>query len=290
MGSNAAEIQLQPQLQHQTRFQTTYMPWASIVLPRISIAGGVIGAILSTTTFPQIVKTSGGRIGGLSWPIWTKMFLVVTPKAGAMKTAQYGLMRELKLALDTVINPSASTMIAFGVVGTGFQSAIYNTLIKDMYRIYTGTKPESKWTMRTVIYGLAPGVVWCFGREAIAMGGGLALGPTVKAGIKTQIDKTGVELPDGVVRFIGGFASGGCTAFATQWLHNTTLMAGRMAAERQTIEAPHYTMSSLTTTYKELGPAMFYSNFPQRMCLIAGAVALLNSIDIFHRPELRLFS
>ena len=33
--------------------------------------------------------------------------------------------------------------------------------------------------------------------------------------------------PQGVLRFSAGFASGACTAFATQWMHNVSLFAGK---------------------------------------------------------------
>ena len=32
----------------------------------------------------------------------------------------------------------------------------------------------------------------------------------------------------GVLRFSAGFASGACTAFATQWMHNVSLFAGKI--------------------------------------------------------------
>jgi len=112
--------------------------WGGEVAPRLGIAGGVIGLILVNTTMPQVVKTSGGRMPKLPMSTWCRMALHITPKAGGLKFGQYGVMRELKLTMDPYIGAGPSTMLAFGVVGTFFQSVIYNTLISDMYKIHMG--------------------------------------------------------------------------------------------------------------------------------------------------------
>mmetsp|Transcript_24536 Transcript_24536/g.54616 ORF Transcript_24536/g.54616 Transcript_24536/m.54616 type:complete len:294 (+) Transcript_24536:44-925(+) len=261
--------------------------WGKEALPRLTVAGGVIGVILTKSTLPQVVRTSDGRMPKPSWATWTKMVTLITPKAAALKTAQYSAMREMKLALDPITGESASKMLSFGVIGTLFQSVIYNTLISDMYKIHTGVAKE-RITAGSFLRGIAPGVVWCFGREGLSMGGGLVLQPFVKRELTKRLDEQGVELPEFPLRFLSGFLSGSVTAFGTQWLHNTTLMAGRMAAMKETKEAPHYTMGSLRAAYGELGVRIFYMNYPHRMALIAGAVALLSMVDIFHRPDLRL--
>ena len=64
-------------------------------------------------------------------------------------------------------------MLSFGVMGTAFQSVIYNTLISDMYKIYTG-KIKERQTVAAFARSLAPGVVWCFGREMFSMGAELS--------------------------------------------------------------------------------------------------------------------
>lgn len=217
--------------------------------------------------------------------MWSRMVLRITPKAGALKMAQYTVMREMKLTLDKVCPPGASTMLSFGVMGTIFQSTIYNTLIADMYKIHTGSD-HGRVSLMEVAKGLRPGLVWCFGRECFSMGGGLYLGPIVRVHLETALGDRGAELPDRPMRFLAGFMSGSCTALATQWLHNTTLMAGRMAAVGESHGAPYYTMASLRAANQELGMRMFYANYPQRVLLIAGAVALLNMVDIFHRSDL----
>lgn len=48
--------------------------------------------------------------------------LRITPVAGGLKAAQYAAMREMKLSLDQVMHPAASSMMSFGILGTGFQS------------------------------------------------------------------------------------------------------------------------------------------------------------------------
>ena len=50
------------------------------------------------------------------------MVLRITPVAGGLKAAQYAAMREMKLSLDQVMHPAASSMMSFGILGTGFQS------------------------------------------------------------------------------------------------------------------------------------------------------------------------
>ncbi|CAE7279808.1 Nphp3 [Symbiodinium natans] len=268
--------------------------WGSEVVPRVSVAGGVIGLILVNSTMPQVVRTSDGLMPQISRAMWIRMCLRITPLAGGLKAAQYAVMREMKLTLDQVCHPAVSTMLAFGVIGTGFQSVIYNSLISEMYKIYTG-KEKAAVTMRELVRGIRPGIVWCFGRESVAMGAGLYLGPVVKEklGASLRDEKgdhriAGVHLSEGMMRFGSGFLSGACTAFGTQWMHNTSLFAGRLAATNEPRGAPYYTTEAWRTAYKELGPSVFYMNYPHRMCLIAGAVALLNFVDIFHRRELRM--
>eukprot|EP00929_Paragymnodinium_shiwhaense_P111328 TRINITY_DN7921_c0_g1_i1.p2 TRINITY_DN7921_c0_g1~~TRINITY_DN7921_c0_g1_i1.p2 ORF type:complete len:284 (-),score=83.48 TRINITY_DN7921_c0_g1_i1:307-1158(-) len=260
------------------------------VVPRIGCAGGIIGLITVKTTVPQVIKTSGGAMGALNMSLWTRMFMRISPKAGGLKAVQYGIMREIKTGLDaTGCDPSVSKMLAFGVAGTGFQSVIYNLLIADVYKIYTG-KEAQRLSFQTIAKSTMPGIVWCFGRETFSMGAGIALQPFVARYVQGKFKESGVEVPDFALRFTTGFMTGGMTALGTQWMHNLTLVAGRMAAQEVKAGAPHYTSGALTTAWQELGPSLFYMNYPQRMTLIAGAVALLSLCDIFHRPELRLFA
>merc|ERR1712023_225225 len=111
----------------------------------------------------------------------------------------------MKLSLDGhgVCPPAISTMLSFAVMGTIFQSLVYNTLIKDMYHIYTGKSPPGRSN------GIAPGLVWAVGRESLAMGGGLILGPVVKELMLSRMQEHGVDVPGKtLVSFVGGFISG----------------------------------------------------------------------------------
>lgn len=49
---------------------------------------------------------------------------------------------------------------------------IYNTLISEMYKVYTG-KAKQAVSVRELARGIQPGLLWCFGRESVAMGLGL---------------------------------------------------------------------------------------------------------------------
>lgn len=227
-------------------------------------------------------------MGNLDWGIWSRMFIRIWPKAGGLKAMQYAAIREMHLGLvDKGVHPGASKMISFGIIGTLFQSVIYNELIKDMYKIHSG-KVVARQSFAQFARSIAPGIVWCFGREMFSMGGGLYLGPIMEESLKAELDRRGLEVPAMPLSFFSGFASGACTAFATQWLHNTTLVSGRLAAAGEVREAPHYTWSSLRIAYEEMGNGLFYANYLRRIQLIAGAVALLNTVKIFHRPDVRM--
>lgn len=303
----AAVLEARPGRLYHSSPQQWFTVWGTEVVPRLSIAGGVIGVILVNSTLPQVVRTSHGKIPSLTSSMKFRMIVRITPMAGGLKAVQYGSMREMKLALDHMgCHPGLSTMVSFGVLGTLFQSVIYNTLIAEMYRVYLD-RVTAKPSFTELAKGVAPGVVWCFARECFSMGGGLYLGPIVRQHIGEYLTKlqeerrkagSGAEQsstldklisPNGpVLRFSSGLLSGACTAFATQWIHNTTLVAGRMAAAGQAEGAPFYTSVSLRAAWSELGPRLFFLNYPQRLTLIAGAVGLLNMVDIFHRPELRM--
>jgi len=269
--------------------------WATEVAPRTGAAGGVIGLILVTSTMPQVVSTSDGKMPKLTPSMWGRMVFRIWPVAGGLKAAQYTVLREMKFGLDGAgCHPGVSTMLSFGVIGTLFQSVIYNTLIAEMYKAMTGEVKKAP-SVAALVQGVKPGILWCFGRECGAMGGGMYLGPMVKVRMSSALSDGngghsifGLPVSEGVMRFSSGFTSGACTAFGTQGMHNISLIAGRMAAKAEPVGAPYYTAASATTAYKELGLSLFYINYPQRMCLIAGAVALLNMCDIFHRPELRM--
>merc|ERR1712032_121997 len=104
--------------------------------------------------------------------------------------------------------------------------------------------------------------------------------------VTEQLKAQEKEVPEMPLRFGCGLIAGAFCALGTQWLHNATLTAGRLAAMNETVEAPHYTLVSMRRVYAELGMKMFYLNFPQRMVVIGGASAVLNLTNIFHRPDL----
>uniref|UniRef100_A0A7S1EX16 Mitochondrial carrier protein n=1 Tax=Noctiluca scintillans TaxID=2966 RepID=A0A7S1EX16_NOCSC len=243
---------------------------------------------MAATTIPQVARTSGGQLPSVPPSMHFRIFLRVWPTAGGLKAAQYGFLREMKLSLDKVVSPVVATTVSFGVVGTLFQSMIYNMLISDMYQICTGQRLGSRGAVHRYVASLAPGIAWCVSRETLGMGGGLYLGPVIKARVSALLDRQGFRAQEHALCFASGFMSGACTALCTQWMHNTALLAGRLAAAQEAREAPHYTCSSLRLAYKEMGLGLFTVNFRSRLVLIASAVAILNTVDIFHRSDVRL--
>ena len=81
--------------------------------------------------------------------------------------------------------------------------------------------------------------------------------------------------------------TGASGSLATQWVHNVTLVAGRMAALGATLQAPHHTTVALRSACSEMGVSILYRNFGPRMVIskrLHGRGAQL--VHIFHRPEL----
>merc|ERR1712087_159520 len=147
--------------------------------------------------------------------------------------------------------------------------------------IYTGNH-KPRFSVSDVCRGVLPGLPWCFLREACSMGGGLALQPWVTRRLQAGLREYAIDPPEWLLRFFAGLATGACTGLATQWLHNTTLVAGRMYAAGDACEAPHYTLSSLRALSQEQGFRLFYMNYHQRVAVIAMGVAFLSTCDIFH--------
>jgi len=265
-----------------------FAAWGCEVAPRLLCSGVGVSLITIDRTVPQVVNTSGGLLK-LQPTLGARAQMCVRfmPKQTVLKTSQFGALREVKLALDQYFHPSVSTMLAYGTTGTLFQSIIYNTLISDTYKFMTGAAAR-KTSVSEVCRGLMPGFAWCFIRECCATGGGLYFGPMLKAQLSTSLRERGHEVPELPLRFGSGLAAGAVCALGTQWLHNAALTAGRLAALSEPREAPHYTLLSLRRAYAEQGRRIFYLNFPQRMVVIGVASALLNLVEIFHQPGLRL--
>jgi len=263
-----------------------YAVWLRECGPRLLTAGIGVSLVTIDRTIPQVVATSGGRLPTMPFLTRARMCGLFIPKQGVLKTGQFVAMREVKLSLDQYLPSSLSTMLAYGLTGVPFQSVIYNTLISDTYKFHTGQ--AAGVNLREMARGVMPGIVWCFIRECCATGGGLYFGPILKQKVVSELEERGKAMPPELaLRFSSGLVCGAFCALGTQWLHNATLTAGRMAAVGDTKGAPHYTMSSMRGAYAELGGKMFYLNYPQRMMVIAGASAMLNLLDIFHRPDLR---
>jgi len=262
------------------------------VVPWVGVSGVVVGATTVDRTIPQIVRTSQGKLSGMTTGLRWSLFRRVIGKQAGVKTAQFSAMRETKLSLDKALgNPALSTMLAYGITGVPFQSLLYNMLIADTYRFRglaaTSMGSASEFMRRTV----APGVLWCFIRECCATGGGIYFGGALhQLATEAALRRGMPEPPEKLSRFACGLTAGAGCALFTQWLHNTALTAGRLSALDHATESPHYTVVSLRQAWRDLGPKMFYANYPQRMVVIAVASGTMNLCNIFRNPELSIFS
>ena len=70
--------------------------------------------------------------------------------------------------------------------------------------------------------------------------------------------------------------TGASGSLATQWVHNVTLVAGRMAALGATLQAPHHTTVALRSACSEMGVSILYRNFGPRMVISAFTVGVLS--------------
>ena len=128
--------------------------------------------------------------------------------------------------------------------------------------------------------------MWCFLRAGCGTGGGLYFGPSVAAAMERASPAGwGSALPEGVTPFLAGLLTGAAGSLATQGVHNVTLVAGRMAALGERVQAPHYTTVALRAAWAELGVAILYCNFGPRMAINAFTVGVLSLCNIFARPE-----
>eukprot|EP00747_Dinoflagellata_sp_TGD_P167370 gnl/TRDRNA2_/TRDRNA2_191662_c0_seq1.p1 gnl/TRDRNA2_/TRDRNA2_191662_c0~~gnl/TRDRNA2_/TRDRNA2_191662_c0_seq1.p1 ORF type:complete len:288 (+),score=28.09 gnl/TRDRNA2_/TRDRNA2_191662_c0_seq1:124-987(+) len=269
--------------------------YCTAIVGRLGMSGLFVSVATIDRTVPQIVATSNNRLTSIVGTARLGLFKSVLPKQCALKTAQFAALREVKLPLqDLTGSPAASSMLAYGITGVPFQSVLYNMLIADTYKYKGLGSPASGGISAIIKSTILPGMLWCFIRECCATGGGLYFGPMINERLaKSSLGRDILKVDENPVtkfaaRFGSGLVAGAGCALATQWLHNTCLTAGRLAALGETVEAPHYTRISIQRAWQELGPRMFYTNFPQRMVVIAVASATLNLADIFHRPDVRL--
>eukprot|EP00931_Biecheleriopsis_adriatica_P124585 TRINITY_DN99731_c0_g1_i1.p1 TRINITY_DN99731_c0_g1~~TRINITY_DN99731_c0_g1_i1.p1 ORF type:complete len:217 (-),score=28.14 TRINITY_DN99731_c0_g1_i1:27-581(-) len=179
-----------------------------------------------------------------------------------------------------------SIMIACGTMGVPFSSLQYNWAIQDTYRHFKIDPPEVQGMASFLRQKMAPGLPWAFLRAGCGTGGGIYYGPTVSTFIDEAVRTQGCHMSSWLTNFLGGLVTGAFGSLATQWVHNITLVAGRMAALGSRQQAPHYTTVALATAWKEMGMGLFYANFPQRMAINAVTVATLNLCDIFYRPDI----
>lgn len=264
--------------------------WFTQVFPRVGLVGLAIGSVTIDRTAGQVVNTSQGKLTPLSLAQRAGLYRATICKQFALTTLAWASIREMKMGLDRITGSDAvSMMIACGLVGLPTGSLQYNWAIRDTYS-FMNLPPAEKTGLRE-FYNLkiAPGLLWAFIRAAVATGGALYFGPEFTQGAKKCLDKCGVDAPKPVAQAVGGLASGASFALMTQWSHNLCLIAGRLSAHGETAQAPYYTTVAVRTAWRELGPSLFYLNFPARMAIQAVSLAVLTVADVFHRPDLGIF-
>eukprot|EP01061_Rhynchopus_euleeides_P017073 TRINITY_DN28453_c0_g1_i1.p2 TRINITY_DN28453_c0_g1~~TRINITY_DN28453_c0_g1_i1.p2 ORF type:complete len:294 (+),score=92.70 TRINITY_DN28453_c0_g1_i1:84-884(+) len=256
------------------------MTWGE-VFPNLCIASTSVSVATVGFTYPQVITVSKGLLPPPTSSATLAVLARTMPFQIPMKFCQFTCMRTLKFKLDDISPGTASlnTMVSYGTTGVPFQSVLYNQCISDIYKYHNASPPQlggstfadqAKSLFWKKVY---PGIAWCFLRECCATGGALVLGPMLSPKYTELI---GDDYPV-FVRFAGGLTAGACTAFLTQWLHNTCLTAGSMA---EMGENPT-TGAVIRRTYQNLGPSMIYRNYGRRMMVIACASASLNVFQLF---------
>ncbi|CAE7790122.1 unnamed protein product [Symbiodinium sp. CCMP2592] len=251
------------------------------VIPRLGTAGAITAAVTIERMISQSVRTSSGRLPAATLRDRWSIFRGTIGKQAALNFLQFGTTREMRLALDHVVPPSVSIMFACGAVGVPCSSLQYNWTIQDTYRHFKVEPPVAPGFLGFVRQNVAPGIFWAFLRAGCGTGGSLYLGPSVADHMQSRAEAHGLQLPGRVCSFLAGLATGACGSLATQWVHNISLVAGRMSALGETTQAPHYTTAALYKAQRELGLSLVYANFGSRMAINAVSVALLNACDIF---------
>eukprot|EP01060_Flectonema_neradi_P018102 TRINITY_DN2491_c0_g1_i1.p1 TRINITY_DN2491_c0_g1~~TRINITY_DN2491_c0_g1_i1.p1 ORF type:complete len:260 (+),score=18.16 TRINITY_DN2491_c0_g1_i1:55-834(+) len=250
-------------------------------LPDLGVASTLISMATVSFTYPQVTAVSKGMLPKPTVMNTGALLVKTMPFQIPVKFAQFSLMRTMKLNLDAKSpeTKGLNTMVSYGSTGVPFQSVLYNKCISDIYRYHEKSPPGipgqswaegAKTLFWTKVY---PGIAWCFIRESCATGGALVLGPKIKPYVQNIIG----EEKETACRFVSGLCAGACTAFMTQWIHNTALTAGAMA---ELGEAPT-TRASFTKAVTQLGPSIIYKNYGKRLIVIAIASAVLNVFTIF---------
>ncbi|CAE7236145.1 unnamed protein product [Symbiodinium necroappetens] len=251
------------------------------VIPRLGTASVITAAVTIERMISQSVRTSSGRLPAATLSDRWSIFRGTIGKQAALNFLQFGITREMRLALDHVVPPSVSIMFACGAVGVPFSSLQYNWTIQDTYRHFKVEPPVAAGFLGFVRQNVAPGIFWAFLRAGCGTGGSLYWGPSVADQMQNRAKAYGLQLPGPLCSFLAGLATGASGSLATQWIHNVSLVAGRMSALGETTQAPHYTTAALYKARRELGLSLVYANFGSRMAINAVSVALLNACDIF---------
>ena len=259
-------------------------PWLTEVAPRLGLPGFAVASVTVDRMTTQVVATSRGLLPAVTIAHRVGIYRATIAKHTAVFTVNLAIFREIKLALDHVQpSPAFSTMVACGIAGVPCSSLQYNWTIQDTYA-YHGARAQvaEESFLRAKV---APGLVWCFLRAGCGTGGGLYFGPSVARQLKRSLPPSWT-LHDSTLSFIAGLVTGASGSLATQWVHNVTLVAGRMAALGAALQAPHYTTVALRQAWAEMGVSILYRNFGPRMVINAFTVGVLSLSNIFHRPEL----
>ncbi|CAJ1427693.1 unnamed protein product [Effrenium voratum] len=261
--------------------------WLTEVAPRIGAASFITAAVTVERMTSQVVRTSAGRLPSLTPKDRWRTFHRTIGKQTAVVCAQFTGTREVRLALDNVAPPALSIMLACGTVGVPFSSLQYNWAIQDTYRHFQIEPPFVPGLLGFLRQNVAPGVLWAFLRAGCGTGGGLYFGPGIAERVDAAAEaQLGARLPGRASNFLAGLGAGACGSLATQWVHNVTLVAGRMSALGEVHQAPHYTTVAFSAARRELGLGLLYANFGPRMAINAVTVAVLNLCDIFYIPEM----
>eukprot|EP00932_Pfiesteria_piscicida_P017755 SRR837773.4630.p1 GENE.SRR837773.4630~~SRR837773.4630.p1 ORF type:complete len:272 (+),score=33.31 SRR837773.4630:51-818(+) len=232
--------------------------WLSEVGPSLGVAGFIVGSITVERTTLQTVNTSAGALPSLSLRDRLAVYRGSAAKQTVLMFAQYGLTRELKLGMDALsVPPAVSTMVACGVFGVPCSSLSYNWAIQDTYRHFKQPAPPSSGVVGYVRQKVCPGVLWSFLRAGIATGGGLYLGAEVSPWIDRQFRSRDLDVSPLVSKVVSSLAAGSVCSLATQCVHNVALIAGRMAVQGETRQAPMYTTVALTTAWREMRWSIF---------------------------------
>ena len=259
--------------------QPARLSWSG-VFPNLCVSATSISMATVAFTYPQLSTVSKGLLPPPTLGNTVKVLAKTMPFQIPVKFGQFSCMRWLKYRLDDA-SPGTkplNTMVAYGTTGVPFQSVLYNQCIGDIYKFHGLSPPQlggaslaekAKTLFWKKVY---PGIAWCFCRESCATGGALVLGPALMPIYEPYLG----EYPT-LHRFTSGLTAGACTAFLTQWLHNTCLTAGSMA---EMGEDPA-TFAVLRRTYENLGTSMVYRNYGRRMIVIACASASLNVFPLF---------